>query len=265
MLLAIDIGNTNVTLGLWDGHTWTWQWRLRTDKARTADEYGIMLKMLLHEAQVATAVNRVAMSSVVPPLTAVFTQVAERYLNLTPLRVNAALSASGGTGITIRTDNPTEVGADRIVNAAAAAYLYPGPSIVIDMGTATTFDVVSKNHELLGVVIAPGLQLAANALTAGAAQLSGVALEAPPHVIGRNTIHAVQSGLIFGYVGLIEGVVQRLLGEHPNRDEKVSIIGTGGLINLITPHTTLIDHVDPWLTLTGLRIISDRHHLKNGD
>ena len=260
MLLAIDIGNTNVTLGLWDGQTWANQWRLRTDRARTADEYGIMLKMLLHEAEVATAVSRVAMSSVVPPLTAVFTQLIERYLNLTPLRVNASLD----TGIAIRTDNPPEVGADRIVNAAAAAHLYPGPSIVIDMGTATTFDVVSKDHELLGVVIAPGLQLAANALTAGAAQLSGVALEAPPHVIGRNTVHAVQSGLIFGYASLVEGVVQRLLREHPNRDEKVNVIGTGGLINLITPHTTVIDHVDPWLTLTGLRLISERHHLPSG-
>lgn len=261
MLLAIDIGNTNVTLGLWDGQTWANQWRLRTDRARTADEYGIMLKMLLHEAEVATAVSRVAMSSVVPPLTAVFTQLIERYLNLTPLRVNASLD----TGIAIRTDNPPEVGADRIVNAAAAAHLYPGPSIVIDMGTATTFDVVSKDHELLGVVIAPGLQLAANALTAGAAQLSGVALEAPPHVIGRNTVHAVQSGLIFGYASLVEGVVQRLLREHPNREEKVNVIGTGGLINLITPHTTVIDHIDPWLTLTGLRLISDRHYLKKGD
>ena len=260
MLLAIDIGNTNVTLGLWDGQTWANQWRLRTDRARTADEYGIMLKMLLHEAEVATAVSRVAMSSVVPPLTAVFTQLIERYLNLTPLRVNAALD----TGIAIRTDNPPEVGADRIVNAAAAAHLYPGPSIVIDMGTATTFDVVSKDHELLGVVIAPGLQLAANALTAGAAQLSGVALEAPPHVIGRNTVHAVQSGLIFGYASLVEGVVQRLLREHPNREEKVNVIGTGGLINLITPHTTVIDHIDPWLTLTGLRLISERHHVPSG-
>lgn len=260
MLLAIDIGNTNVTLGLWDGQTWANQWRLRTDRARTADEYGIMLKMLLHEAEVATAVSRVAMSSVVPPLTAVFTQLIERYLNLTPLRVNASLD----TGIAIRTDNPPEVGADRIVNAAAAAHLYPGPSIVIDMGTATTFDVVSKDHELLGVVIAPGLQLAANALTAGAAQLSGVALEAPPHVIGRNTVHAVQSGLIFGYASLVEGVVQRLLREHPNREEKVNVIGTGGLINLITPHTTVIDHIDPWLTLTGLRLISERHHVPSG-
>ena len=148
--------------------------------------------------------------------------------------------------------------------AAAAAHLYPGPSIVIDMGTATTFDVVSKDHELLGVVIAPGLQLAANALTAGAAQLSGVALEAPPHVIGRNTVHAVQSGLIFGYASLVEGVVQRLLREHPNREEKVNVIGTGGLINLITPHTTVIDHIDPWLTLTGLRLISERHHVPSG-
>lgn len=255
MLLAIDIGNTNVSLGVWDKKKWKEQWRMRTDRARTVDEYGISLKTLLRESRMASSIHRVVISSVVPPLTGVFVQVVEKYLGVTPLLVNSKLD----TGIAIRTDNPAEVGADRIVNSVAAAHRYPGPSIIIDMGTATTFDVVSAEDELVGVVIAPGLRVAADALTSRAAQLSGVALEAPPHAIGTNTIHAIQSGLVFGYVGLIEGVVKRLLTEHPNQNQRVQIIGTGGLINLISPHTDIIDHIDPWLTLTGLRVISDRH------
>ena len=255
MLLAIDIGNTNVVLGVWDKRKWKMQWRLRTDRARTVDEYGISLKTLLRESKMASSISRVVISSVVPPLTAVFTSVVQKYLRLDPLHITSQLD----TGITIRTDNPSEVGADRIVNSVAAAHLFPGPSIVIDMGTATTFDIVSANKELLGVVIAPGMRLAADALTARAAQLSGVALEAPPHAIGTNTIHAIQSGIVFGYTALVEGVVKRLLTEHPDRDQRVQIIGTGGLVNLIHPHTNIIDHFDPALTLTGLRLVSERH------
>ncbi|MEM7118533.1 MAG: type III pantothenate kinase [Chloroflexota bacterium] len=255
MLLAIDIGNTNVVLGVWDKRKWKVQWRLRTDRARTVDEYGISLKTLLRESRMASSISRVVMSSVVPPLTAVFTFVVQKYLGFDPLLITPQLD----TGITIRTDNPNEVGADRIVNSVAAAHLFPGPSIVIDMGTATTFDIVSANKELLGVVIAPGVRLAADALTSRAAQLSGVALEAPPHAIGTNTIHAIQSGIVFGYTALVEGVVRRLLAEHPDRDQQVQIIGTGGLVNLIHPHTEIIDHYDPALTLTGLRLVSERH------
>ena len=255
MLLAIDIGNTNVVLGVWDKRKWKVQWRLRTDRARTVDEYGISLKTLLRESRMASSISRVVMSSVVPPLTAVFTSVVQKYLGFEPLLITPQLD----TGITIRTDNPSEVGADRIVNSVAAAHLFPGPSIVIDMGTATTFDIVSANKELLGVVIAPGMRLAADALTSRAAQLSGVALEAPPHAIGTNTIHAIQSGIVFGYTALVEGVVKRLLAEHPDREQQVQIIGTGGLVNLIHPHTEIIDHYDPALTLTGLRLVSERH------
>ncbi|MCI0648102.1 MAG: type III pantothenate kinase [Chloroflexi bacterium] len=257
MLLAIDIGNTNITLGLWSGQEWTRQWRLRTVHDQTVDEYGVYLKALLREAgvdgQAGGRVDGAIMSSVVPPLTATFAAVCRDYLGQEALQVHAGLP----TGIEVATENPAEVGADRIVNAAAAYHLYPGASIIVDMGTATTFDVVSAAGELLGVAIAPGLGLAAAALASRAAQLSRVALEAPPQAIGRNTVHSMQSGLIFGYVGLIEGLVGRITAELQERygPIKVTVIGTGGLISLISQHTTVIEQVDPWLTLTGLRLI----------
>ena len=252
MLLAIDIGNTNITLGLWDGQTWRLQWRLRTVHEKTVDEYGIYLKMLLGEVGLTGTVNDVILSSVVPPLSNTFSAVCERYLGCSAAQVSAEMD----TGIRVATENPAEVGADRIVNAVAAYHLYPGACIIVDMGTATTLDVVSEEGELLGVIIAPGLEPAAEALTVRAAQLGRVALEAPPQVLGRNTVHAMQSGLIFGYTCLIEGLVWRLQEEMDLAD--ATVVGTGGLINLITPHTKAIGRVEPWLTLTGLRLISQR-------
>ncbi len=254
MLLAIDIGNTNITLGIWDGHDWQREWRLKTDSERTADEIGIMLTSLLSQAQLSAAIDSVILSSVVPRLTSTFHHLCSVYLGLEPLVVSAQIDS----GVQIRTDNPAEVGADRIVNAAAAYYLAQGPCIVVDMGTATTFDVISTRGELLGVVIAPGLRLAADALVSRAAQLAHVPLQAPPKTIGRNTVHAMQSGLIFGYVSLVEGMIQRLKAEHPADDEHIQVFGTGGLISLLQPHTTIIDRFEPWLTLTGLRVIHER-------
>jgi type III pantothenate kinase len=254
MLLAIDIGNTQVALGIWDGEKWLHEWRLRTIQDRTSDEYGILVRNLLQESQLIDAIDAVIFSSVVPKLTTTFRQLSQGFLSIDPIIIDSELD----TGITIQTDNPKEVGADRIVNAVSAYYSYGKPAIVIDVGTAATFDVVSSKGELLGVAIAPGLGVAADALSQRAAQLQQVPLEAPPNAIGRNTIHAVQSGLIFGYVSLIEGMVERILAEHPDRDEEVLIIGTGGLMNLLAPHTSIIDHLDPTLTLTGLRIIYDR-------
>jgi type III pantothenate kinase len=258
MLLAIDIGNSNITLGLWNGREWQLQWRLRTVAEKTTDEYGIYLKSLLRESEAQAAIEQVVLSSVVPKLSATFVNMCLRYLGLTPLLV----TADTDTGLRIRTENPHEVGADRIVNAVGAYYLYPGPSIVIDMGTATTFDVISPAGELLGVAIAPGMQLAVDALADRAAQLSRVALEAPPQAIGRNTAQAMQSGCLFGYVGLVEGLTRRLLAEMAAsgiENRATPIIGTGGLITLITPHCPLITHVEPWLTLTGLRVINERN------
>lgn len=252
MLLAIDIGNTLITAGLWDGQNWRLQWRLRTIRDQTVDEYGIYMKMLLREVDLADAVDRVIFSSVVPSLTRTFDAVCRRYLNLTPLQVTAETD----TGIRVATERPSEVGADRIVNAAAAYHLYPGASIIVDMGTATTLDVVSEDGALLGVIIVPGLEVAADALTGRAAQLSRVALEAPPRVLGRNTTHAIQSGLVFGYTSLVEGLVQRLRDEVQLPDAPV--VATGGLVNVIAEHTDIVDHLEPWLTLTGLRLISQR-------
>jgi type III pantothenate kinase len=249
MLLAIDIGNTHITLGLYDLKTWRRQWRLRTEYDKTEDEYGIYIKTLLWEENVSDKVEAAIISSVVPPLTVSFSAMCRRYLGLEALIVDSNAS----TGVRILTDNPAEVGADRIVNAAAAHYLYTNPVIVVDMGTATTFDVVSRKGELVGVAIAPGLGLAASALSDKAAQLGRVALEAPPKAIGKNTIHAMQSGLIFGYVALVEGMVKRIESEWGEED--VQVVGTGGLITVIEPHTDLFDHIEPWLTLVGLRVI----------
>lgn len=255
MLLAMDVGNTTITLGLWDGHNWIEQWRLRTVHDRTIDEYGVYLKSLLREAEASKNISATVLSSVVPPLTNTFVEVCREYLDQVTLLVDSSTT----TGIKIRTENPAEVGADRIVNAAGAYHLYPENSIVIDMGTATTFDAVTADGDLLGVAIAPGLELAAEALAKRAAQLGRVALEAPPNAIGRNTVHAMQSGLIFGYVALIEGMVRRFKNEFdvPN----ITVIGTGGLIEKITPYTNVINHIEPWLTLTGLRVI---YEMNNG-
>jgi type III pantothenate kinase len=254
MLLAIDIGNTNMTLGVCDGQTWLQQWRLLTVQEKTADEYGFVLKGLLHDVGLDTAVTHIIVASVVPRLTATMTAVCRHYLGHDPLVVGLHLDL----GIRVATDAPAQVGMDRIVNAVAAYHLFPGPSIVLDMGTATKLDVVTASGELIGGVIAPGLQLTANALASRAAQLGQVALEAPPQTIGRNTIHAMQSGLVFGYVSLCEGLAARLRAEHPDQNQPIPILGTGGLIHLIANHTDIIDHVDPWLTLTGLRLIFER-------
>ena len=254
MLLAIDIGNTNINLGVWDGQTLLREWRLQTSRDRTADEYGILLTGLLTEVSLDKTIDGVILASVVPVLTETFVLLCRNTLKVEPLVVNADLDL----GIKILTDNPAEVGADRLVNAAAAYYLFKRPCIIIDMGTATTFDVVSADAELLGVVIVPGLRLAADALISQAAKLSQVPLTAPPHATGRNTTHAIQSGLIFGTVALIEGMIKRLIEEHPNQESEILILGTGGLIGLIAPHTEIIDLVDPSLTLTGLRIIFQR-------
>lgn len=254
MLLAIDIGNTNITLGVWNGRTWQQQWRLQTNHGRTVDEYGLQLKGLLDASQLTNTITGVVIASVVPMLTQTFKQVCQQYLHLFPLIVTPQTDI----GLAISVDAPDAVGADRLVNAVAAAHLFKGPAIIVDMGTATKLDVVSADKQFLGGIIAPGLQLAADALVSRAARLSHVALEAPPAAIGRNTVHAMQSGLIFGYVALIEGLLTRLLAEHPDQNQPVHILGTGGLIDLITPHTAVIHYTDPWLTLTGLRVIYQR-------
>ena len=249
MLLAIDIGNTNISLGLFEGEHLGPCWRIRTIHDKMPDEYGILLDQLFrHRDRSAEQVTGICIASVVPPLTQVFESVCSEYLGHTPLIVDAGVR----TGVRIRTDNPREVGADRVVNAAAAGAFYSVPACVVDFGTSTTFDAVSEEGDYLGGAIAPGIGISAQALFERTAKLPRIELTRPPAAIGRNTAHAMQSGLLFGYVGLVEGMVARFRGEL---GAGMCVIGTGGLAGVIARETDVLDVVDPWLTLNGLRLI----------
>ncbi|MBN1315242.1 MAG: type III pantothenate kinase [Anaerolineales bacterium] len=256
MLLVIDIGNTNITFGLYQGDKLGPSWRIRTILDRMPDEYGILLDQLFrHRGLGPQDVHGIALASVVPPLTPVFGQVCKEYVGLEPLVVDAGVK----TGVRVRYDHPRQVGADRVVDAAAVRVLYSTPACVVDFGTATTFDALSAEGDYLGGAIAPGIGIAAQALFEKTAKLPRVELVRPPSVIGRNTPHSIQSGLLYGYVGLVEGMVARF------RDElgpKMKVIATGGLAPLIAVETKVIDVVDPWLTLAGLRIIWDMNQEK---
>ena len=249
-LLVIDIGNTNLHLGLWHNGQWKAHWRARTVRDKMPDEYAVLVRSFLDEADLDyTDISGVAISSVVPSLTLAFTDLVRRYLTIEPLVVTHQTH----TGIRIDIDEPQQAGADRIVNSAAVHALYGGPAIVIDFGTATTFDIVSPEGAYCGGAIAPGIGLAHDALVQHAARLHAVDLCPPPSPIGKNTIHAMQSGIFWGYVGLVEGLVQRLVAEM--NSENVKIIATGGLAVIFNQHTDVIDIIAPELTLDGLRII----------
>ena len=250
MLLAVDIGNTNVHLGLWQNGSWQLSWRARTVIDKMPDEYAVLVRNFLSGADLGyRAVTGVIISSVVPPLTSVFVELTRRYFQMEPLLVNHLTD----TGIRIAIDQPEQAGADRIVNAAAVNALYGGPAIVIDFGTATTFDIVSADGAYEGGAIAPGIGLAHDALVSRAARLHKVDLQPPPNPIGKNTIHAMQSGIFWGYVALVEGMVARLKAAIDH--EGVQVIATGGLAPLFDQHTDVIDLIAPELTLDGLRII----------
>ena len=249
MLLAIDIGNTDTTLGVFDGEELRATWHMATSVHRMADEYAALLLNLLHQQGLDIPdIKAGALCSVVPPLISTFGELFQRYFHISPLVVGVGVK----TGVRIRMDNPREMGADRIVNAAAAHHLYGGPVIVTDLGTATTFDTVSKEGDYLGGAIAPGIMAAAEALFTRAAMLPRVELTRPKRAIGTNTIAAMQSGIIFGYVGLIEGIVARIQQEL---GEKAKVVATGGAAELLAKETAVIDVVNPDLTLIGLRLI----------
>jgi len=249
MLLAIDIGNTDTTFGVFDSEELRATWHIATDIHRMADEYGALLLNLMRQQGLDIPnIKAIALCSVVPPLISTFDELFQRYFHISPLVVGAGVK----TGVRIRMDNPREVGADRIVNAAAAHHLYGGPVIVTDLGTATTFDTVSKEGDYLGGAIAPGIMTAAEALFTRTSMLSRVELARPKRAIGTNTIAAMQSGIIFGYVGLIEGIVARIQKEL---EEKAKVVATGGYASLIAKETAIFDEVNPALTLIGLRLI----------
>ena len=251
MLLAIDIGNTNIALGIFEGETLRATWNVATDIDKTADEYAVLLLNLLPmEGLNLSDIDHVSIACVVPPLLTIFEELSQRYFNISPLIVGPGVK----TGVRICTDNPREVGADRVANAAAAHHLYSGPMILIDFGTATTLDVLSKEGDYLGGAIAPGILIAAEALFERASKLPRVELVPPEHAIGKNTVTTMQSGIIFGYVGLIESLVNRMNHEL---GQDAYVVATGGLAAIIARQTKVVNTVNMHLTLIGLRLIHE--------
>lgn len=254
MLLTVDIGNTNITLGLYRGQELGPRWRLATVHDRMPDEYGLQfLGLLSHAGYSPGEISGICMASVVPPLTGKIVEACEVYLEKKPLIVDAGVK----TGVRIRYEDPRAVGADRVADAAAVQQLYGGPACVVDFGTATTFDGISKEGDYLGGAIAPGIGIASEALFVRTAKLPRVDLQRPPAAIGRNTVHAMQSGLLFGYTAMVEGMVARFRSEL---GPAMKVIATGGLAELVAKETGVLEIIAPWLTLDGLRIIWDLNH-----
>lgn len=250
-LLVVDLGNTNIVLGIYRAGELVSSWRLATARERTADEYGILARQLVGDALHASLEGAIV-ASVVPPLNGAMTIMIQKYFGIDPMFVEPGVK----TGIAIHVDNPAEVGADRIVNCAAAHAAYGGPAVIVDFGTATTFDVVTANAEFIGGVIAPGLNISAEALFARAARLPRVDVRRPDHVIGTNTVANMQSGIYFGYLGLVDGILARIKREIPGLRK---VVATGGLSTLFAEDSEHIDEVDPELTLRGLKLIYDRN------
>jgi len=251
MLLAIDVGNTNIVLGVFDGEQLVADFRMHTEERSTGDELGLLVVGLLRGRGIEPAdVDALVVSTVVPILSRPIDELAHHYFRMAPMVIGPGIR----TGMRILAEDPRQVGADRIVNSIAVFRRYGGPAVVLDFGTATTFDAISPQGDYLGGAIAPGLVIGLDALVSHTAKLTRVELVAPPSVIGRNTTAAMQSGLVYGYVGLIEGIVQRMKAEL---GEQTKVIATGGLAELIAAQTSSIDSVDQRLTLDGLRIIHE--------
>jgi type III pantothenate kinase len=249
MLLAIDIGNTNVVLGVYDGERLRESWRIGTKSQITSDEYAMVLRDLFSFAGIEfQQVDGVIVSTVVPPLLPVMAEMARKYFKIEPMIVTNELK----TGITLAYENPREIGADRIVNAAAAYRLYGGPLIIVDFGTATTFCAVTKDGRYLGGAITPGIRISADALYQRASKLPRVELMRPSSVIGRDTVSAMQAGVLYGYAGLVDGIVERMRAEFA---PEAMVVATGGLAELVAPETKSITKVRADLTLEGLRFL----------
>ena len=254
MLLAVNVGNTNTVLGVFRGAELEHQWRTSTETERTADELAVLFGGLLEQADLSFSnqITGVVISSVVPTSTGALRDMVERYFNFPPVIVGPGTK----TGMPILTDNPRELGADRVVNALAAFNRYGGPCIVIDFGTATTYDAVSEKGEFLGGAIAPGLQTKNASLSRETARLPQVELQAPRTAIGKNTVDAIQSALIFGTAAEADGMIERMRKEFGG---DATVVATGGLASLIIPHCQFVDEHDPWLTLEGLRLVFERN------
>jgi type III pantothenate kinase len=262
MLLALDVGNTNTKLGLFrldaEPPALAANWRLTTHRTQTVDEYGALFINLFHMKGIDPAqVKHIIISSVVPPLDSMLRQVCETAFHIEPLFVEPGIK----TGMKVLVDNPTELGADRLCDSIAAFEKYGGPCIVVDFGTATKFEVISERGEYLGGIIAPGLGLSADALFDRAAKLARVDIKRPAKVIGTNTVGHLQSGLYYGYIGLVDGILDRIVAELALADpaQKPRVIASGGLAHMIAPDSRYISEIDDMLTLDGLRILFDRN------
>ncbi len=257
MLLVIDIGNTNTSLGVFDGETLVTHWRLTTARARTVDEWGVLARNLFALADLDfKSIDAIAIASVVPPLNFTLKQMAEVYFQLTPLFVDH----STDTGLPVLYQPPSDVGADRIVDAVAAIHQYGTPCIVVDFGTATTFDAINAKGEYIGGVITPGITISSDALFERAAKLPRVEIKRPLNVVGSSTVEAMQSGLYHGYVGLVDGILRKMIDELGGSPR---VIATGGLAPLIAKGSEFIELVDETLTLEGLRLVHERIRRKS--
>jgi type III pantothenate kinase len=260
LLLAIDIGNTNTVLGVFDGEEVIEHWRISTVPDRTADELAVVLHGLLERSQALSDGKRItgiSLCSTVPSVLHEMREMCKRYYGSIPTVI---VEPGVKTGVPVRTDNPKEVGSDRIMNSLAAVHLYGGPAIVVDFGTSTNFDAVSAHGEFVGGVLAPGIEISVDALSRRAAQLLKVELTKPAHVIGKNTVESLQSGIIYGFAAQVEGVARRMARElYPADPDKVTVIATGGLAPLVISEVSVIDAHEPWLTLIGLRLVYEKN------
>ncbi|MER7548063.1 type III pantothenate kinase [Actinomadura sp.] len=258
MLLTIDVGNTQTVLGLFEGDEVIEHWRINTDPRRTADEIAVVLQGLVQQSPLLaeTDISGIALCSTVPSVLHEMREMCRRYYGDVPAVI---VEPGVKTGVPVRMDNPKEVGADRIVNALAAVHTHGGPALVVDFGTATTFDAVSAKGEYVGGAIAPGIEISIDALSSRGAQLHKIELVRPRSVIAKNTVEALQSGIIFGFAGQVDGIVERMSDELAADPEEVTVIATGGLAPLVLEESRSIDVFEPWLTLIGLRLIYERN------
>lgn len=253
MILVMDVGNTNIVLGVYGQDRLLHHWRLETDRHKTEDEFGMQVKALLTDGGLTFAsINGIIMSSVVPPIMAALERMCQKYFHIKPLIVGPGVK----TGLNIKYDNPREVGADRIVNAVAAIEEYGAPLIIVDFGTATTYCYINEHRQYMGGAIAPGINISTEALYSRASKLPRIEIARPASVVGKNTVSAMQSGIVYGYVGQAEGIVARMKAESKQQPK---VIATGGMASLIADESAVIDKVDPFLTLKGLYLIYKRN------
>lgn len=256
MLLVIDIGNTNIVLGIYKDEELIYDWRISTDKEKTTDEYGLMLLQILNNTNLKIEdISDIIISSVVPTVMDILPEVCIKYFKIDPIVIGPGVK----TGMNILYDNPKEVGADRIVNGVAAYKKYGGPLIVVDLGTAITFDVINEKGDYLGGVITPGIKISADALFMRASKLPKVEITKPEKVIGKNTVNSIQSGLVHGYVGLIDYIIEKIAEELELEMNEITIVATGGFSKVISSESKYIQKMDQMLTLEGLRIIYERN------